>query len=63
VLKIKDRNKGDIYPQNSAVFNVNKLSNDKNEVFGMGLVLRSNSKPVPLVAERLLNCAEIKSQD
>jgi len=63
-IKIKDQNSGIVKRdehQDLGTFCVDKLSQDDNEVFAIGLTIRSNDIPVPLVCERLIEQEEISS--
>lgn len=64
-IKIKGCASGVTYPQDageeSGYFYIDKLSNDPAERFAMGLVIRMNEKPIPLVCERLLEHETLNS--
>ena len=60
-----------MYPQKSAhgasgpaaVFNVDKVGSGGRERFAVGLVVRTNEKPIPLVTERLMDHEELKGHE
>ena len=45
------------------VFNVDKLGSGGGENFAIGLVIRTNAKPIPLVTERYKEHVELKSHE
>jgi hypothetical protein len=61
-IKIKGLKTGSFYPdqsQQTAIFNVNSFGPQ----FGVGLEIRVNSKPMPLLMERFLENEVIRSSD
>ena len=47
----------------AAVFNVDKVGSGGRERFAVGLVVRTNEKPIPLVTERLMDHEELKGHE
>jgi hypothetical protein len=62
-LKLKGQSNGQIYPGREEAFYLSKLSDLDHEVFSLGLVIRSNEKPMHLVTERLLAHQEYDSHE
>jgi hypothetical protein len=47
----------------AGVFNIDKLSNDAAETFAIGLAIRMNENPIPLVFEKYIEHETLNSYD
>ena len=69
-IKIKGCDAGTVCPQfnhgqrsTAGIFYVDTLTSNPMEQFGVGLVIRKNSDPIALSAERLMDHEEMKSYE